>query len=156
VLKNALPIFILGVYENMNNIKQITNFDLVDAPEVTRTVIAGGDTGHTREVTYKIISQNLLGNEITKFGYCVEPKAIQYPIFLTIDGTEKEFQIGKTGMFEVQPDSYKDVNSEDPEEQEEREYEIFIEEIKVPWKFDEAGDPYNGYNFTFDFISPIN
>ena len=141
----------------MNNIKQITNFDIKDAITVTKSVIAGGDIGYDkhgrRTVEYKVLSQTYLKNNINKFGYCCEPKAIQYPIFLTINGIEKEFQIGKTGMFELQPDTWQDVNSYNPEEQESN---VVVTEIKVPWRFDENENNYQGYNFKLDFVYNAN
>lgn len=142
----------------MYNIKQITNFDIKDAITTTKNVIAGGDIGYDkhsyRSVQYKTISQSYLRNTISKFGYCCEPKAIQYPIFLTINGVEKEFQIGKTGMFELQPETWMNVNRDDSEEQEAN---VIVSEIKVPWRFDEPNDEnYQGYNFKLDFIYTTN
>lgn len=142
----------------MYNIKQITNFDIKNAITTTKNVIAGGDIGYDkhvyRAVQYKTISQVYLRNSITKFGYCCEPKAIQYPIFLTINGIEKEFQIGKSGMFELQPEEWTNVNAYDPED---LETNVIVTEIKVPWRFDEVDDEnYQGYNFKLDFIYTIN
>lgn len=149
----------------MYNIKQITNFDIKDLPEVTKTVIAGGDIGYDihgyKKVKYKVISQSILKNKINKFGYCCEPKAIQYPIFLTINGKEVEvepqgFQIGKTGMFELQPDTWKDINDFNSEE---KEAEVFVTEIKVPWEWineSEDNKRQYGFNFKLDFIYSVN
>lgn len=139
----------------MNNIKQLTNFDIKNAPTITKIVLVGGDLGERREVEYKIISQTLLRNDITKFGYCCELKAIQYPIFLTINGIEENFQIGKTGMFELQPETWKNINGSTPEE--EYESNVIVTEIKVPWRFDEIdNENYQGYNFKLDFIYSTN
>lgn len=143
----------------MYNIKQITNFDIIDTPEITKSVIAGGDIGYDKHgyknVIYKIISSALLKKDINKFGYCCESKAIQYPIFLTINGIEKEFQIGKTGMFELQPETWKNVNDEESQEEESN---VLVSEIKVPWKWEEEPEVnnYQGYNFKLDFIYQIN
>ena len=136
----------------MYNVKQITNFDLKNAVSVNKNVIIGGET--YRNVQYKVISQTYLKNNINKFGYCCEPKAIPYPIFLTINGTEKEFQIGKTGMFELQPDTWQNINDDSSIEQE---INVVVTEIKVPWRFNEPNDEnYQGYNFKLDFIYNVN
>ena len=136
----------------MYNVKQITNFDLKNAVSVNKNVIIGGET--YRNVQYKIISQTYLKNNINKFGYCCEPKAIPYPIFLTINGIEKEFQIGKTGMFELQPDTWQNINDDSSIEQE---INVIVTEIKVPWRFNEPNDEnYQGYNFKLDFIYNVN
>ena len=96
----------------MNNIRQITNYDLVGASEVTKTIQIGGDKGKTIDYQYKVITSAMLGSEnVFKFGYCANSnKGIDYPIFLVLNGTETEFQLGKTGMFEFQPEQWEDVN----------------------------------------------
>lgn len=148
----------------MYNIKQITNFDIKDAATVIKQVVAGGDVGYDvhgyKIVEYKTVSQTYLKNNIPKLGYCCEPKAIQYPIFLTINGQEEEFQIGKTGMFEMQPETWINVNAHEPEINESN---VLVTEIKVPWRWlEDPTDPepepadYQGYNFKLDFIYNIN
>ena len=162
----------------MYNIKQYTNFsnEIKNAEEVIQEVVAGGDIGideakkkyaegdthytanGEKKVTYKKITSSILKNNISKFGYCCEPKAIQYPIFLTVVSSKnpnqsKEFQIGKTGMFELQPEVWIDINDYEPEEQEAN---VIVTEIKIPWKFNEESENYQGYNFKLDFIYSIN
>jgi hypothetical protein len=128
----------------MNNIKQITSYDIKDFDEVFKTVIIDGKLPG-RTIKYKIIPKSVLGDSINKFGYCCEPKALNYPIFLTVNGIEKEFQIGKTGMFEIQPEDWQDLNSRNEEDQEKQEAEVYINEIKVPW-----GE--SGFRFIIDYI----
>ena len=102
----------------MNNIKQLTNFDLDGASEVTRTIRVGGDAGYTVDYPYKVITSAMLGSEnVFKFGYCTnDNEGMNYPIFLILNETETEFQIGKTGMFEFQPEEWQDVNVPTEEE----------------------------------------
>lgn len=116
----------------MYNIKQITDLDvsLIDSEE--KIIPDPLDSSRSITKTYKVINdKNLLqeSNKVVKFGYCCEVKGINYPIFLTINNVEKEFKIGKTGMFEFQPEDWKNIN--DPEE-EEAEIKIYTNIIKVP------------------------
>ncbi len=108
----------------MNNIRQKTNFDLTGGEE--KTVRVGGDKGETRTLTYKSI---LFESNVFKLGYCTnDNEGMNYPIFLVfLTGEEKEFQIGKTGMFEFQPEEWRDVNADDTE----RTAEVFVTELKV-------------------------
>lgn len=146
----------------MNNIKQITNFDISSAQEIREDVIAGGDIGYDKhggkiQMIYKKINNTYLIKNINKFGYCCEPKAIQFPIFITFsNNVKKEFQIGKTGMFEIQPETWRNVNDETMTDEETA--IINISEIEVPWRkvADEVGKNYQGYNFKLDFIYNIN
>lgn len=128
----------------MYDIKQITNYDLsspvtsyytieIDS-EPRKVNVAGG--AFQEDIYYAVISFN---KDIPKFGYCCEPKALAYPIF--ING--KEFQIGKTGMFEVQPEEWIDVNDEESYEQETN---VTVRAIEVPV----------GFNFKLDYIYPDN
>ena len=89
----------------MINIAQITNFDLASASTIQKTIHRGGE-GTTVTADYKEITQSMLGGKpIFKMGYCTEVKGIDLPIFLTVNGEEeKEFQVGKTGMYEFQPE----------------------------------------------------
>ena len=82
---------------------QITNFDLDSASTIQKT-IHKKDTGEEVQIDYKVISLALLKYPIFKMGYCCEMKGTNYPIFLTTNGNEREFTIGRTGMYEFQPD----------------------------------------------------
>jgi hypothetical protein len=92
----------------MIDIRQITNFDLDNANEVTKSIVIGGDYLHPIDYIYKEITSEMLGsNEVFKFGYCTNSnEGMNYPIFLTVNGEETEFQIGKTGMFEITPEIF--------------------------------------------------
>ena len=112
----------------MKNFAQLTNFDLNTASIKQKEIHYGGK-GETIIYDYKIISQNLLKYPVIKLGYCTETKGKNYPIFLTINGREKEFQIGKTGMYEYQPEEYVNINK--PKE-EEKTAIVEVTEIAVP------------------------
>lgn len=143
----------------MYNIKQITNFTIPDTAPTTQEqikiegdVIPGTSTPRIRTVYYKDITNDIISQGIEKIGYCCEPKALQYPIYLHFNnGAEYEyFQIGKTGMYEVQPEEYKNI--EDPEQKEEI-IKIQINGVKVPWQWEEEPNPSDyGYKFKFDYI----
>ena len=114
----------------MNNIRQITNFDLEGASEVTKQIDKGGDKGETISYQYKVITSEKLGSEnVFKFGYCTnDNQGMNYPIFLTLNGVETQFQLGKTGMFEFQPEEWKDVNDDNTE----RIAEVALSQVLVP------------------------
>ena len=112
----------------MKNITQITNFDLASVSTVSKVIHKGGE-GTRVSKPYKIVPQSYIPHSIIKLGYCVESKGIDLPIFLTVNGTEKEFQIGKTGMYEFQPETWKNINDDDSEEQT---IEVEVTGIAVP------------------------
>jgi len=117
------------------NIKQITNFDPHD-DTVSKDVKVGGEirTG----LTYNVYSLNV---EAIKLGYCTNNnEGMNYPIFLTfVNGGEKEFEIGKTGMFEYQPEEWKDIN--DDTNKEIKTSNTPVNQIKV----------YEGVSFVLDY-----
>ena len=127
----------------MNDIKQLTNFDITEAETRNKVIDKGGDKGQTIIYPYKVIDSSLLGsNNIHKLGYCVNNnQGINYPIFLKINGIETEFQIGKTGMFEFQEEEWRDVNDDDTE----RIFSISISEVLVP----------DNIPFVLDYCYPV-
>ena len=131
----------------MYNISQINSFQVKENsyPEESIYIDIGGPAGpKNREVIYKIALSNL---NIIKFGYCCEPVAIPYPIYLTINGNEQKFEIGKTGMFEVQPEIFKNINNPDAEEEE---INITITQVKVPIRVADGSIP--DFNFKIDYV----
>lgn len=113
----------------MINIRQLTNYDVAGiASSETKRILKGGDKGEYIDYDYYIIPTSMLGNNITKMGYCCEVKGIAYPIFLTINDIETQFELGKTGMFEFQDETWKDVNGDDTE----RVAQVIVSEVKVP------------------------
>lgn len=122
------------------NIRQLTNFDVKDNP-VERTIVI-----HGKNVEYcKISYQQLLDIEgatsttikINKLGYCVnDNEGINYPIFIDFtspEGTDYiPFQIGKTGMFEFQPEQWMDVNENVEDEDDEETASVDVYSLLVP------------------------
>lgn len=99
----------------MNNICQITNFsDIISqGTDVQKTIYIG----NTKYITilYKELSANLLtgsNTPINKLGYVCEPRGIIFPIYLEVNGEYKEFELGKTGMFEVTPEIFGEEGTE--------------------------------------------
>ena len=133
----------------MYDIKQIANFDFNSSPITSFYTIT--DTSHTITIGGNIILEDFpykritFNKDIPKFGYCCEPKALSYPIFINSKGNNefKEFQIGKTGMFEIQPETWYDINDDESYEQE---TEVLVSGIDIPY----------GFNFKFDYIYPDN
>lgn len=123
----------------MINIRQLTNHDIAaaGASTVPKTFLKGGDKGEYITYDYYVVPTSLLGKSIFKMGYCCEVKAISFPIFLTINNKETMFEIGKTGMFEFQNETWKDINGDNIE----RTALVEVSEIKVP----------TGLNFTIDY-----
>lgn len=101
-------------------IQQVTNFNNImqTATSTTHQVLIGNTKYENKE--YKILTvTNLIGNSIpiVKLGYVCEPKGKDYPIYLVSNGEEKEFYLGKTGMFEIQPETFLDINGDEDEEE---------------------------------------
>ena len=92
----------------MINIAQATNYDNLPI-----------------EDEYFIIN---FDSPVFKLGFCGDSLSIGKTIYLTIEGEEKPFEIGKTGMFEFQPESYKDVNIDS----EEREAIVHCTRARIP------------------------
>lgn len=119
------------------DISQITNYD--NGTIIQHNIVIDGET-HL-DVDYKQFGQG--GNiNVYKFGYCCENRAIQYPIFLSFDGnnTFQKFAIGSTGMFEFQPETFKDA---DDIEAEEKQVKIKITGFQAPFydELSEVKDP---------------
>ena len=65
----------------MYNIRQLTNYDTKNFPIEYK--MGGGN----RLAPYTIIRNNSLGGNMVKFGYCAaDPRAIGYPIYITVNG----------------------------------------------------------------------
>lgn len=129
------------------NIQQVTNFseNMDRATTTTHRILIGNTRYENKE--YKILTvTNLIGNliPINKLGYICEPKGIDYPIYLMMSGTVKEFYLGKTGIFEIQSEDFKDVNGD--EEDEGISVEPKITAIHVPTEI----------QFKLDFAYTIN
>lgn len=128
----------------MNNICQLTQADMAGASTVQKTIDKGGDKGQTVTVDYYEITSEMLGSDsVFKVGYVANSNpARNYPIFLIFkNGTETEFQLGKTGMFEFHDEEWKDVNESD---------ESFISTTPVQGILVPAG-----FNFCLDYCYSV-
>ena len=120
------------------NIRQITNYDLENAPTTIYTISvperASEHDEHWRypisfvdeEVEYKTAIENA---EILKLGYCCSQDGIIYPIFLEMNGKYYEFHMNKECMYEFQPENWKNTNLEDPKE---KTSDVVVTGIRVP------------------------
>ena len=122
------------------NIKQITNYDISGYPTVNYSIAF--PNGDVKTVPYITA---LDGSQIVKLGYCCEPKGIELPIYIrTNDGKGyREIQIGKTGMYEMQPELWHDVNKPDTEKEETT---VIVTGVRVPERIE----------FTLDYVLTIN
>ena len=104
----------------MNNISQVTNFspEIISAETEIITVFIGNK--EYVEVEYYVLPVSILTKSkntfINKLGYTCEPKGIDYPIILTSNGKTSTIHIGKTGMFEISPEIFMDINDKEAEE----------------------------------------
>lgn len=132
------------------NIKQVTNYDVQDNATIQRQItipnrVPDGKGGYKIvdeivTVDYKLA---LDGVNILKLGYCCEPKGVDYPIYLQMNGSYQEFKVGKNGMYEMQPEEWKNVNIQDPIE---KTTDVLITGVRVP----------AGIEFTLDYVVSIN
>ena len=120
------------------NIRQITNHNIASV-------------NHREEPEYyELQFSKELGAEnpaeelpILKLSYICEPNAINIPIYIAFSGstTYNRINIGKTGMFEIQPESrISDILTQEVEEED---IEFKIIGIKVP----------KGFSFSIDYIT---
>ena len=126
----------------MNDIKQLTNFDVTDCTKILKTIFKSEQEPRVSHEYYVVPPSKLGSDTITKLGYCAnDNEGIHYPIFLTVNEVETEFQLGKTGMFEFQEETWRDVNADDTE----RIANPSISQILVPTKV----------SFVLDYCYPI-
>lgn len=132
------------------NISQITNYNLVSAADIDPPYVINIE-GKDHTVTYKQYHFPTSAG-VKKFGYCCENRAMPYPIYIkttTDNDRQQEFFITVTGMFEVQPEKFKDITDEESEEET---IEVYITDVQVP-QFDEDSErrdpPDNEYGFIF-------
>lgn len=132
------------------NIKQVTNYDVQDNATIQRQItmpnrVPDGKGGYkiVNEVVTVDYKLALDGVNILKLGYCCEPKGVDYPIYLQMNGSYQEFKVGKNGMYEMQPEEWKNVNIQDPVE---KTTDVLITGVRVP----------AGIEFTLDYVVSIN
>ena len=134
------------------NIKQVTNYDIqgngtvdynIAVPRRNSTPNENGEydiINSSETVPYKTALSNI---QILKLGYCCEPKGALYPIFLEINGSYKEIKIGRDGIYEMQPETWTNINDSNAEE---KTSNVIITGVRVPAEI----------NFTLDYVVAIN
>ena len=125
-----------------NNIQQIREDYFIGKTPVSppKTIIMPPGSGTTIEYNYYDFE---LPTNTFKIGYCCEPKGISYPIFITTTtSAEQKFEIGKTGMFEVQPEDWKNINVD---QEEEETAEVYVTKVSFP----------SNIKFVFDYCFRI-
>lgn len=106
----------------MNNVKQITNYDVEDLNTEIKSIVIDG-VRISKE--YKIIDEETLGGKTFQLAYYCKDKFEKYPIYIIQNNIETQFNIGKNGIFEFQPEVF-------IEDGEEVEAKVRVSEIKVP------------------------
>lgn len=114
----------------MNNIRQVTNFSSEVTSASQRTITVYIDNREYVDVDYYILPVSILTGSsttpINKLGYVCEPRGINYPILITSGNETKTIYLGETGMLEIMPETFIDI------ENGEKEYIPQITKIEVP------------------------
>lgn len=76
--------------------------------------------------------------KILKFGYCCEPSAHIYPIFIKVNGIYRLIYVNKSGMYEMQQEIYGDIEIEELQTS-----KVIVTEILVP----------DGIDFTLEWVT---
>ena len=128
------------------NIEQITHFDIQNLPSIEKNGME-----YAKHIFQKITvnSDGTIDKDpylVNKLGYCCEPKGIGSWIYLYLENQNQAIpiQIGKSGMFEIQPETYKQLNSDDGTN-EQVDMKIKIAAIELP----------KDIKFTLDFAYNI-
>ena len=110
------------------NVAQITNFDIQDLPTIEK------ENGKYAKYEFEA--------KIEKLGYCCEPKGIGSWIYLYLKTQEEEtqekvvpIQIGKSGMYEVQAETFSKLNDKGITEQINMKLKIIAIELPKNLKF---------------------
>lgn len=123
------------------NLRQLTNFDIQEG-----YVNAGQHKVLYVEDSIPVDYVHIdFEKPVSKLGYCCEPRAIGYPIILYFDNNKQdEFEIGKTGMFEVQIETFRNKDKK-TEKINNIDIQINITGIDIPKDF----------NFVLDYAYPV-
>ena len=104
----------------MNDIRQVTNFSQEVTSATTETLSIYIGNKEYISVDYYILPISILtgslNTPINKLGYVCEPRGIDYPIVITAGDERKVIYLGKTGMFEIMPETFTDINDDESEE----------------------------------------
>ena len=133
---------------NNTNIRQFTSHDIenssIPVEKINRIVIDSEPTiinvmGATPEATrsVQVIYVTLDVESTQKIGYSCDETVKKLPIYILFKGQpeQREFYVGKTGMFEIQPETQKNVNGTEYDDLNGRIYSMEIEYIRVPYKY---------------------
>lgn len=118
------------------NFKQVTERDIASIEPIEKgNIRVGGEI--LNDVPYKIIDNSILGSTaIHKMGYCSNSNyGKDFPIFLTLNGIEKDYYIGKTGMYEFQREDWDDVNDPRDPSSDTGPAEVSLSRVLVPADF---------------------
>lgn len=88
------------------NLRQLTNFDVQNYPSAGQHKVAQVEDSIPVDYVHIDFDKN-----VVKLGYCCEPRGIGYPIILYFENHSSTFEIGKTGMFEVQIENFKQLKN---------------------------------------------
>lgn len=114
------------------NLKQITNYTIKEMQNV------GIETINNQEY-YILTNIHFGGTPILKMSYICEPNAFSIPIYIAFEGKESKITLGKTGIFEIQPEKFIDKNNGDKETN----IKFNITALKIPVN----------YSFSIDYIT---
>lgn len=91
---------------------------------------------------------------VVKIGYSCRPSITRFPIFLTYPNNSEEYciYIGKTGLFESQPDTWLDINNENPKAREEQKSIVEVTSISIPWCYPNGISTFNEYESIIDYV----
>ena len=126
------------------NLGQITNHTAKNMHVDTKTLDNGEDY-------YVFTKTHFGGMALVKMGYICEPSAFHLPIYIQFNGVENTeteannynvFRLGKTGIFEVQPELFIDKNNNNAE----KNIEFNITAMMVPANF----------SFSIDYITAVS
>lgn len=117
----------------MYDIKQQTKKDY------TRIESIGG-------ITY--YCHTLSGDQIYKFGFIGNESAIGYNLILKVDDRTTTIKLGKTGMYELSPEIFKDINDE---ESEEKNVLLNISEVWVPIPKNKYNQDITDFEYIIDY-----
>ena len=119
------------------NISQANKNTVADAQRVNPPISfsVSGDDSETPKYVIAVTGKNII-----KLGYCCENKGYIYPIFLKMNGVySTPTYIGKDGMYEIQPETFKDANDTGAMESTS---DVIVTEVMVPADID----------FTLDYV----
>ena len=143
------------------NLKQITNNDIIITEETDNygnlkkyfqlsgkrgnieTIKSKNVNGDIVEYEYFIFTTTHFGGlPMLKLGYICEPNAFTVPIYITFYGSSvmNKFELGKTGIFEIQPEQFIDKNISSDLVQN---ITFEITELRIPV----------GFSFSVDYIT---